>query len=247
MTDTPTILITESDGEFGPAGLSTETGQLRAVDLSDKLTIINQALINTGNNPVNVGDDTSDEWITASSAFEQWVPILLYRRNWGFAERLQVLNRMGDASYPGYSDVYAKPADCLFLIDVYRPDVARLVSTAAYQSEDRRRDNTRPPGLEYKIVADRINCRAPNGAVALYTPFPVGSQPWSVGFVAALRLKIEATLYRALNEDMSASYQSDRFAEAALQEAAARADQEEPRKVAFRSPLAEARWRRRGV
>jgi hypothetical protein len=244
MADIPTILSIEPPPAGGSIGISTEHGQKRAVDFSDKLKVINEAAINTGNEPANVSDDTSDTWRVGSSAFEQWVPVLLHRRNWNFATRIAPLTRVRDASFPGFVDAFAKPADCLFLQQVYRPDIAAQI--APNFTGGRTNRHIAPPGLDYKIVDDMINCTAPNGASCLYTPFPVGAQPWSVGFLAALRYKIEAIIYRALNEDMAASYQADRFAEAALQEAAARADMEEPRGAMMRSSAVEARRLRRG-
>lgn len=251
MSDTPRVISSEAGSGLSTEdavsvldssiGLSTETGQKRAIDQSDRLTIINQALINTGNNPVNVGDDTSDEWKVASSAFDQWSRTLLYRRNWNFAKREGVkLLRIGDSTYPGYADIFAKPADCLFLENVYRSDLAAL----AYPSPIYGVGETRTPPLDYKIFEDRIHCTAPQGVMAIYTPFPVGSQPWSTGFVDALRLKIESTIYRGLNEDASLSGAADREAEAILGEAVARSNSEEPRRVGFRSTALEARRRR---
>jgi len=216
------------------------------IDQSDKLTVINQALINTGNTPVSVVDDNSDEWRVSSSAFDQWARDLLYRRNWNFAERLAALIQVSNPPIigPGFTTVYAKPADCLFLINAWRTDLASLVQPNYDYSIVA--ENALPPRMDYDIIADQIHCNAPNGATALYIPFPSGAQPWSAGFVAALRLKVEAVIYRALNEDVSASLQYDKMAEAALEEADFRQSSEEPRKVGFRSSALEARTRRRG-
>jgi hypothetical protein len=244
MVDTPTILITEASTNLCSVGISTETGQQRAIDLSDKLTIVNQALINTGNNPVNVGDDTSDEWRVASSGFDQSVLELLYERNWNFATRIQQLNRFGDSQYPGFADVFAKPADCLYLQNVYRLDLAlEIFPSLATMMPDQ---DIMPPPLAYRIVGDQIHCVAAAGAMSIYLPFPVGAQPWSVGFVKALRFKVEAIIYRGLNEDMQAAMGAMKAAEGVLSEAAARVASEEPRKVVFISGALEARRRRFG-
>jgi hypothetical protein len=242
--DLPTVLVTEETAGEGPVGLSLETGQRRSIDVSDKLTIINRALTATGNTPISADDETSDEWTAASSGFDRIVSELLWRRNWQFATRLQRLNRVGDSTWPGYQDVFAKPQDCLFFIDCYRPDIAALVT--APQSYWGFRDSNRAPDFDYKIIGDRIHCVAPEGAVALYTPFPVGAQPWSVGFTEVLTRKLEAFLLRALNEDYGEANNRLVEAEKALAEAAARNDQEEPRKTMFRSRLREARRFRRG-
>lgn len=82
--------------------------------------------------------------------------------------------------------------------------------------------------------------------VALYVPFPSQGQPWSVGFVAALRLAVEATILFALNEDQAASMARWKMSEDALRRAASRDEQQEPRRVAFRSRLMERRRGRYG-
>src|ERR1700744_1087503 len=105
-------------------GIETGPVPARTYDTSDKLTIINQALVNTGNNQVDVPDDGSDEWEVAASAYDQWVPLLLYRRDWKFATRIIELTRIGESFYPGFRDVFDKPQDCMFLDNVYRTDLA---------------------------------------------------------------------------------------------------------------------------
>jgi hypothetical protein len=149
---------------------------------------------------------------------------------------------VGDSLYPGFCDVYDKPQDCLYLHTVYRTDLAQLITPSlawAMPEED-----TRPPDLEYRIVNDQIHCVGPNGVTAIYTPFPVGAQPWSIGFMAAVRLYVEAACYRSLNEDFANADKREQLAEMAMQEAAARADAEEPRRTMFRSSILERRRRR---
>jgi hypothetical protein len=89
-----------------------------------------------------------------------------------------------------------------------------------------------------------IHCVGPMGVVAIYIPFPVGAQPWSIGFVATLRLKIEAACLRGLNEDFPEAEARDKKAEDALKLARSRSDGEEPRRVMFRSSILERRRRR---
>lgn len=241
MADDPQIIITEGAPD---EPISSGIAVPRTYDASDKLLIINQALINTGNNQVDVPDDGSDEWKVASSAFDQWVPILLYRRDWKFASRIIHLKRVGDSLYPGFSDVYDKPQDCLFLHNVYRTDLAQMVlPSLAYVMPD---DDVRPPDLEYRIVGDQIHCVGPFGCTAIYTPFPVGSQPWSIGFMAAVRFYVESACYRSLNEDYAQARDREQAAEMALSEAVSRCDSEEPRRTMFRSSILERR-RRRGM
>jgi hypothetical protein len=233
MADTPNI---------SPNPVASSQGQVIAQ--SDKLTIINQALVNTGNNTVNVFDDASSEWIVANSAYEQWVPLLYYRRNWNFATSFTKMTRAGDSPYPGMTDAFIKPADCMFLQNVWRMDeIERYDETVP--PGVRPPEGMYPPKLPIKVLNDQVHTRAPYGAYCQYTPFPQGNDQWSLGFVAALRMKIEATLYRSLNEDLQAASAAEQYSEAILKEAVARDAQEAPGKVMFRSPLWETRWRRR--
>lgn len=214
--------------------------QSRVYDLSDKLKIINQALINTGNNPVNVYDDTSDEWIAANNAYEQIVIELLGKRDWNFGTAQAGLSRLGDSNYPGFKDVYAKPADCIQLINVWRADDQQKLDNWV-KSYSHAMADVRPPALTYTIIGDNIHTTAPAGVYCKYTPFPVGAQDWSVGFVACLRARIEANLYRSLNEDMNTAAAWEAKSEMLLREAISRNAQEEPTKAMFKSRLQMAR------
>jgi len=232
MTNEPNLRVSQSS----PQG--------QVIPQSDKLTIVNQALVNTGNNTVNVYDDASSEWIVSNSAYEQWVPLLYYRRNWNFATSFAEMLRAGDSPYPGMTDAFFKPADCMFLQNVWRTEeIKRFDETIP--PKVRPPEGLYPPKLQIKVLDDKVHTRAPYGAYCQYTPFPQTNDPWSLGFVAALRLKIEATLYRSLNEDMQAASAVEKYAEEILQEAVSRDAQEQPGKTMFRSPLWETRWRRR--
>jgi hypothetical protein len=214
----------------------TSQPQTRVYDLSDKLKIINQALINTGNNPVNVADDTSDEWIAANNAFEQNVIYLLGKKDWNFATDTVELARLGDSNFPGYRDVYAKPADCIQFINAWRLDSQQRLEQWLSGYHHAMAD-VYPPSLTYKIIADNIHTVAPKGLRAYYSKFPTGAEAWSTGFVACLRAKIEANLYRSLNEDGQMAGAWEKYAEDMLRDAISRNAEEEPARVMFKSRL----------
>ena len=218
--------------------------QTRVYDLSDKIRIINEALINTGNNPVNIYDDASDEWLVANSAYEQGVVYILGARDWNFATNTTTLFRIGDSDYPGYTDVYAKPADCLQLINVWRSDDAEKLNNWT-RSFGHAFADMRPPDLTYSIIGDNVHTKAPYGLQCKYTVFPNDGQNWSSGFVAALRAKIEAVIYRALNEDLNSSAAMEQMAEKIMRESIARNASEDSPKVMFKSKLQHVRQIRR--
>ena len=68
------MAVSNSTGQANLAGGATTTApQSVAAGRFDKLTICNQALINTANRPCVVPDDGTDEWVITSSAFDQWL------------------------------------------------------------------------------------------------------------------------------------------------------------------------------
>lgn len=237
----PTYIVAEGTETSIVSETPTTIG-LRTVDLSDKTTLMNEALVMTGNTPVGPGDEQSSEYITAAMAFDQEADLLRYRRTWKFATRIVTLSRKASSTFPGYADVFRKPSDCLYLENVYRTDLGALVYSSQIPAMPQ--SDVRPPQLDYRIVGDDIHCTAPEGATVVYIPFMNGSEPWSIGFRAVLRMKMAAFIMRALNEDSSGADTFERMAEAALMEAAARSDSETPRRSAFRSGMREARKRR---
>lgn len=218
--------------------------QTRVFDLSDKLKIINQALTNTGNNPVDVYDDTSDEWRVANNAYEQAVLFLLGEYDWNFSTDQIALQRLGDSNYPGYKDVFAKPVDCIQIVNVWRMDDQQRLEQylSAYH---RAMADMYPPALTYRVIGDAIHTIAPEGVYALYTKFPQGAQDWSTGFQACLRTKIEANIYRALNEDYQMATAWEKYVDELLVRAKARNAQEDSTRVMFKSRLAASRFIRR--
>jgi hypothetical protein len=104
-----------------------------------------------------------------------------------------------------------------------------------------------PPELDYRIIRDQIHCVAPNGVTALYVADPgLTGVAWPPGFVETLTREIESLLYQGLNEDAQSAQLTKRLAAAEIGEARAKVDSEQPRRVAFRSRVLEARRYPRG-
>lgn len=200
--------------------------------LLDKLSIINDALIATGNEPVTT-DDGSAQWIAASTAYSRMLPIVLYKHNWVFQTNLVNLPRLGASTYPGYSDIYEKPQDCLHILNVWPSDRVSFSTT--------------PPELDYKIIGNHIHCSSPGGVVALYEIDPSFHNEIVLdvtpGILETLRREIEALLYQGLNEDTPSAKLAKGLADLELSFARSRADQEAPRRVAFRAAFTEKRRR----
>lgn len=189
----------------------------------DKLTLINQQLSLTGNNLVNTAEDGSNEWQVCSDAYEAALPYMLENGDWKFGTLVATLTHAGDSSDPLYDDAYAKPQDCLHLIWV--------------------RLNDRP--TDYQILNNQVAINAGGGIVtAKYVRQP-GPEQVTPTFMQALGLFIRAGIYRGLHEDGVAADREEAKAEALLQRARTRADQEQPKRAAFNSRLSAARRVRR--
>ena len=212
--------------------------------LLDKLTEINNCLIATGNSPVTT-DDGSPSWVAASTAYDRVLPVVLYKHNWKFQTATLNLARLGTSTYPGYSDIYAKPFDCLHLENVWRTDLAQDVPVLSQFGIDGMQ--VMPPELDYKIIGDQIHTVAPNGATCLYVVDPTKHSDVILdippGALETLRREIESMLYQSLNEDPQGAEMTKKLALEEMAEARQKDSSEQPRRVAFRSNFLERRRR----
>lgn len=186
--------------------------------MADKLTIINSALRLTGNEPVT-SDDGSDAWEVASEAYDTELPLLIGRRNWGFASTVVPLTSSGVNPSQAFGFAYQRPTTALQLLDVY--------------------ENGKPLA-SYEIVDNLICCDAPSGVSAKILRLPDEST-WAVGFGEVLKKKVMAGIYRGLHEDPAEAMTVDRQAEGFLEEIANRASQERKGRAMMRSRISERR------
>lgn len=190
----------------------------------DKLSLINSALKRTSNNPVDFEGDDSPEWLVMDDAYETELPLLIERRDWGFASSMAGLVRVGPSEDPRFADSFAKPVGCLHLKSVTINDVSAT----------------------YDIINNKVHCSGGAYApMARFIRIPSADQ-WPPTFLETLRLKLMAHAYRGLNEDIGEAERIDAKAEAMLSEAATRTGQEKPPKAMVNSKLRAARRIRRG-
>jgi hypothetical protein len=218
----------------------------------DKLSVINSALVRTGNAPLNVLDNGSDAWIVASQVYEDALPLVMALRDWKFQTALVALQRVGGSAtgdpatppvFPGFTDIFAKPADCLQLQNVWRTDVAGMVLPADTWT---RGPDVRAPELEYRIIGDQVHTCAPQGATAKYMLQPTsGLGVYPALFAETLKYFVASGIAAGLNEDASAAEKYMKMGEATMEQASTRDDQQEPRRSLFRSRMLQARrgWR----
>lgn len=206
---------------------------------SDAFTVINRALIQTGNQPTVNAWDGTDEWLAGWDAYEIWLPYCLEARDWSFQRTSGPLTRVGAATWPRYSDAYAFPANCLHLLTVWRTDMA--AEMPPYYGWGMTRDGLLTPQLEYKILGQTIQTTAPQGLTGEWLTMPAAADQYTQTFIIALIGFVSSSLFISLNEDFAAGEKAQQMAQALLEQAAARTAQQENRKVAFRSRMIERR------
>jgi hypothetical protein len=209
----------------------------------DKLSLINQSLVLSSDNPVNVADDGSDEWNVASAGYEAAIEYMFENHDWTPITRIQTLNPVvspvGTIAVPEddqFDTAYAKPPDCIHLIWV--------------------RLNDQP--VVYRITGNRIEVSAIGGS-SISNPPPANATPgvitvkyvssdpdgnqtdpatkMSRTFFTALRKFVMSAIYRGLHEDVQESRALEAEAIRVLQEARTRTDQEQTKRAVFNSRI----------
>jgi hypothetical protein len=189
----------------------------------DKLSIIADECARTGNNIPAAADDGSDEWNVCSPAFDAAVAETIEGHSWNFDTNVASLVRQNASPDDLYTDAYAKPNQCLHIIWV------------------RLNDQT----VDYKIINNQI-CLTSNG----WTPTAKyivdnGMANWPALFTKVIRAYVRSAIYRGLHEDPETADREEAKAQAYLQEARTRVDQESPKRAPFNSRAIAARRVRR--
>lgn len=192
----------------------------------DKLTVINNALIATGNNRVNILNDPSDEYQVASNAFERAIKVLRVTHAWPFSETIVALVRAPNTD--NKSRRY--------------PDHCFLLPTTALHVGDIIHDQT--PLTAYEIIGDKVSCDYPDSIYARAV-FEAPDAVWHPLAEEVLTLMVEAGCLRGLNEDFKEAANADAKATGMLYDARSRVDQQNPARNLYRSSIAAARRTRR--
>lgn len=192
--------------------------------MADRLTIINDALLQTGNTTLNEEYDGTDEWRAADSAYRRALAFLLGRHRWTFATTTATLTSRLPATPSGFvrfANAFAFPPDFLHLKGAFR---------SGY------------PFTDFEIVDQTFCCPYDSGITIEYVRRPVMDQ-WPEMFVELLTMAVEARLLRGLNEDTDNARRRDGDVENGLAEVRAQSDQQGGRRAILRSRTAA---RRRG-
>lgn len=192
----------------------------------DKLTIINNALVATGNETVNVLNDPSDEYRAANTAFDRAVRFLAARHTWPFAMTTEPLTRVPDADNKSRrfsKNGFRLPPDMFHLKEVYH---GTLIFT------------------EYEIIGDVLSCCYDSEIYAAVVKAPADAN-WHPMAEEIITRYVEAGCLRSLNEDLREAQAREASAEALLEETRTHVDQQNPARNMYKSKIADARRRRR--
>lgn len=192
----------------------------------DKLTIINNALLATGNNTVNVLNDPSAEYLAANPAFERALRFLTARHSWPFASTVELLVRAPDEDNKSRrfkQNGFRLPANTLHVKEVYW-------------------DAT--PLTDYEIIGEILSCRFDSNIYANVVK-QVSEEKIHPMAEEILTLYVEAGCLRGLNEDFSEAARRVQQAELLLEETRPHVDQQNPARNTYKSGIAVARRSRR--
>lgn len=188
----------------------------------DRLEIIQDALLNTGNSTINVEYDGSDEWLVCERAWNRALRFLIPAHPWNFANTSVSLAGLLPASpSPRFAKAYALPPDCMW------------VESAWIDGR---------PFSDYEIVDQKLCCAYDSGLTIKYVRLPLPTQ-FPPNFTELLTMKVEEYLLRGFNEDLSAARARANDVDRYLAEIRSSLDRQEPARALLRSRSAA---RRRG-
>lgn len=190
----------------------------------DKLQLIQDACEQTGDYVPQVAEDGSEEWAKGSTAYEMALPYAIEGADWKFGTKIETLTRQGGSVDSDYDDAYAKPTDLLHLIWVRLNDL---------------------PLADYKIVDNKILLTSDSGVVTIKSVKAPDITAVTPTFAMAMRSFVMSGIYRGLHGDDAKADKMWAAAEQFLRQAAARSDQEQPKRAMFNSRVLQARRTRR--
>jgi hypothetical protein len=194
----------------------------------DKLTVINNALINTGNSRVNYLHDSSDEYQVADTAFDRSIKVLTSMHAWPFSTTVEDLVRVPDVEnlskrYPHNGFRIPQPPQVLHVKEIYH--------------------HSRPL-MDYEIIGFILSARPSEGISAKVVREAPGAI-WHPMAEEILTLMVEAGLLRGLNEDAVEARNRDASAQALIAQTRSHLDQQNPARNTYQSKIARARRTRR--
>jgi hypothetical protein len=193
--------------------------------VDDKLSLISRCLLLKGQRVPTAEDDGSDEWNVCSAAYDTFFEAMLEDSEFKFSTDIEELTRTGDSDDEHFDDAYALPNGCLHLIWVKIDDAIP----------------------EYRIVNNKVllSCDTSDDVMAKFV-MEADVADLSAMFKVALQEAVNYGIESGLNKDKAAADGHLAKANAFLQRAKTRNDQQEGKKALFKTRHRTARQYRRG-
>jgi hypothetical protein len=195
-----------------------------------KLEIINSALSQCGDNLVNVADDGSDEWNTASPGYERALPYVIESHDWSWTTDVRTLQASPTPpDDESFDTAYALPDDLVHLILV--------------------RINGR--NCIWELLNDQLVVNtggaSVGAALTIKGIFSTNSDPTfaTPTVVLVLQAMVMSAIYRGLHEDVGQAERMWNAGKALLAEAKSRHDMQKPKRAMFNSRITASRRIRR--
>lgn len=212
----------------------------------DKLTLLNSALAECGDNLINVLEDGSDEYNVCSPMYERAIALLLEEGNYGFGTKVWTLTPAAAAPLDtAWDTAFPLPADMIHIIWVKTNQASTDTS------------NINVP-LLYDILAGQLVCNAQGGppppsppvTPAVITMKGVSTdnsdiQSGTPLFVAALQCFVMSGIYRGLHGDKAEAAKMWAAGEQFAQRSRTRYDMQKPKRQFWNSRIGASRRVRR--
>lgn len=203
----------------------------------DKISLINSALSQTGDNLVVNADDGSDEWNTCSPAYERALAYVTESHGWSWATDVRTLQPAANVPNDNqYDTAYNLPPDLVHVILVRvadRPCIWDLLNNQIVVNAQ-----GGPPAPAPPVVPAVVTIKG----IFSTNSDPVYATPT---VVLVLQTLVMSGIYRGLHEETGEADKMWQAGMAMLAEARARHDMQKPKRAMFNSRLRAARIVRR--
>lgn len=203
----------------------------------DKISLVNNALSQTGDNLVAAADNGSVEWNTCSPAYETGLAYVCENHPWSWLTDIRTLQPSPTAPTDTFFDTaYPLPDDLIHLILVRvdnRPCVWGLLNGQLVVNSQGGPPPPSPPTAPLPVTIKGI--------------FSTNSDPTNATptVVLALQMFVMSGIYRGMKKDVAEAGRLFAAARQMLEEAKARHDMQNPKRLAFNSRYTAVRRNRK--
>lgn len=203
----------------------------------DKLSCINSALAQTGDNLVSAADDGSAEWGACSPAYETALAYVCEAHPWNWLTEFRTLQPSPTAPTDTYFDTaYPLPSDLVHLIMVRMNDVPCTWDFLNGQLIVNAKGGPPPPSVPTVPLPVKIKgIFSTNADPTFATPT----------VVLVLQMFVMSGIYRGLKKDPAEAGRMFAAGKAMLEEAKSRHDMQKPKAAIFNSRMTAVRRNRK--